>query len=106
MNGEKQFQALHAKIEQLQQENTALKAELEQKSKTLDMLASHNLKQGILLDFHGLKPESIARDTINKIKADAIREALNNCGSYITSEDATGFLTELEEYANNLEGKK
>ena len=38
-----------------------------------------------------------------KVRADAVREVAENCGSYITSGDATAYYGDILDYADKLE---
>lgn len=89
MNGEKQFQALHAKIEQLQQENATLEAELrmtkvEAESLAMSLYHKHwqnespefglcDTPAGVITQIDNMVSCLVKEPDINKIKADAIR---------------------------------
>tara|TARA_R110000851_G_scaffold205271_1_gene357271 strand:- start:537 stop:815 length:279 start_codon:yes stop_codon:yes gene_type:complete len=58
------------------EESEKLREELAALRASLSNLGSHNLKQGIMLAQMGVEPEDLAKVSINKVRADAIRDAL------------------------------
>lgn len=52
----------------------------------IERLKCNNLKQALIMDFRGLLPETDVSNEINKIKAEAVREAfeiiLTECNSF------------------------
>jgi len=91
---------------ELQTENQVLHAELEAMRDRLGSLGSHNLKQGMMLAQMGVEPEGLAKVSINKIKADAIRGLISDMQPYLLEEDDGTLILLYEnllEHANQVE---
>lgn len=109
MNGEKQFQALHAKIEQLQQENTAyaitvlnLEAEVEAVKKCVSDLVDVQCYDGnwnYCPYMHGMANGLILAQSVI-LKAEP--RFLDAPDTWISDKDKSESTTQ----ANNLKGKK
>lgn len=89
-------------LRKLKAENQALRDELEAVKARLSDVASYNLKQGMLLEVNGFKPEEIASKNIRKIKADAIREMLM-CVLRISDGFSHDLIGRIKEHANQVE---
>ena len=83
--------------------------ELEDDNKRLNDLiqkmADHNLKQGILLDAHGLDCEEVSVNSMNGLKAAAIREMIDDHTSTVVADDGDSYIwcKVAASYADRLE---
>ena len=87
------------------EENEKLREELAALRASLSSLGSHNLKQGMMLAQMGVEPDDLARVSINKVRADAIRSVLDTPHDCETPNgDIAWSSRAIEEHANKIEG--
>ena len=102
------YQVMLEALDEAETAEAALREELAALRSSLGSLGIHNLKQGIMLSQMGVEPEDLAKVSINKVRADAVRSVTEQGFEYSVEHgpwDNDWVISQyvINDYANKIE---